>query len=77
MARRPCPSPLKIAIERLGRLAVIGTSPTRMQRAAREIIGGWKAVEDRDRVKRWVETLHADIAAALYTAEGTALSAPI
>ncbi len=69
MARRPAPSPLEIAIGRLAKLASVGTSPARMQRAARETVGAWRATEDPDIAKRWVETLHAEVAVGLAAAE--------
>ncbi len=43
-----------------------------MEHAVREVVGGWKQTEDHDRVRRWVETLHADVAAGLFSAEDRA-----
>lgn len=69
MARRPSPSPVAVAIERLGKLAAAGTTPGRMDRAARQVLAEWRAVQEPDIARRWASELHADVLTGLIAAE--------
>ncbi len=69
MARRPVQSPSAAAIERLGKLSSMGTSPGRMERAVSATVAGWRSTEDTDRARRFTEELRADVLAGLAAAK--------
>lgn len=71
MARR-APSPVEIAIDRLAKLASAATSPARTERAAREIVAGWRTSADPDIARRWTGELLADVTTGLRDAQDQA-----
>lgn len=69
MARRPPPSAAAIAIERLGKLASVGTGAARVERDARAILAAWEGQHDAETVRQLISETHAEIASGLVAAE--------
>lgn len=69
MARRPAPSPSAVAIQRVAKLASLGTNPGRVHRDTLAIVSEWRAQQEPDIARRWIGELHSNVAAGLASAE--------